>query len=141
MPGWRTDWLYRLIFQEVTDLWESVRSGDGRAGPPPDRLRVEERCGADWEAPRCLCPVRRVWTFGAEGLRPGPGEREAVTRCGERRGTFWQVGLVRFHIADDRTRLVLEYVVGPLHGRGMVLRVTGQGPGGRLCPEGPEWIS
>src|SRR3954449_845930 len=141
MPAAGTDWLYRVIFREVSNLWESVCSGDREEGPPPDRLRIEELGGADWEAARCLDPVRRVWTFGPEGLQAQPEAEVAVAECGGDRGRFWQVGLVRFHIADDRQRLVLEYVVGPLYGRGMVLRVTGQGTSGRLCPEGPEWIS
>jgi hypothetical protein len=141
MPGSRTDWLYRLIFREVGDLWEGVHSGDPEMGPPPDWLRVEELGGADWVAARCLGPVRRVWTFGPEGLHAQSGEEEAVAECGEARGVFWPVGLVRFHIAADRERLVFEYAVGPLYGSGMVLGVTGRGTSGRLCPAGPEWVS
>ena len=96
------------------------RSGDPQKGPPPDRLRIEEVGGADWEAARCVGPVRRVWTFGPEGLQARPEGEGAVAECGECRGMFWPEGLVRFHIADDRMRAVLEYVVGPLDGRGVV---------------------
>src|SRR5437868_1050501 len=100
------------------------RSGDPQKGPPPDRLRIEEVGGADWEAARCVGPVRRVWTFGPGGLRAQSGQEEAAAECGDGRGVFWRVGLVRFHVAADRGRLVLEYAVGPLYGRGVVLRVT-----------------
>lgn len=140
MPGWRTDWMYARIFREVGNLWEEVRTGDPRMGTPPEQLRVEEMCGADWEGARCLPPVRRVWTFGPDGLHPQMGEA-GPAECGAARGMFWQVGLVRFHVAVDRRRLVLEYAVGPRYGRGRVFRVAGQGKKGRLCPVGITWIS
>src|SRR3712207_4618395 len=132
MPGSRTDCLYRLIFREVSKLWERMCSGDPKKGTPPDRLRIEEWCGADWEAAQCLDHVRRVSTFGHEGLQPQDREEEAVAECGEAGGVFWQGGLVRFHVAGDRKRVTLECVIGPLGGRWMVLRVSGEGPRARL---------
>jgi hypothetical protein len=142
VPGWRTDWLYRLVFREVADLWAEVRSGNPEMGRPPELLVIEELGGADCQTARCLPPVRRVWTFGPEGLQPRPGDEENLAACAGRRGMFWRVGLIRFHVAAGRRRVVFEYVVGPRYGRGLILRVAGQGKKGRLRPEaGPAWLS
>src|SRR5262249_52350365 len=118
MPGWKTDWLYQLIFKEVAAVWGKVRS-EGRKlvpsppwlGTPPDWLCVQEFRRADWENLRCLGPVRRAWSFGGKELSPLPPE-EVDPDCGERRGMFYEVGRVRFHLAADRKRLVFEYTVG-----------------------------
>jgi hypothetical protein len=140
MAGWRTDWLYRLVFKEVAAVWEKVRSEGRSLGTPPDWLCVQELRRADWENLRCLGPVRRAWSFRSGGLSPLPPEG-VDPDCGEPRGMFYQVGRVRFHIAD-RKRLVFEYTVGPRYGRGVFFRVAGQGKRGRLHLDGPlMWVS
>ena len=41
--GWQSDWLYRLIFDEVTKLWsQAQQEGAGRFGPAPDRFYIQQ---------------------------------------------------------------------------------------------------
>ena len=60
---------------------------------------------------------------------------------------FWDRGWFCFHIAPDRKRVVITYVVGPRYARGLVLKVEGQGESGndrgRLIPDpdANSWIS
>jgi hypothetical protein len=96
-------------------------------GCPPDYLRIEECDGEAWDKAECPGAARRVWIFADGELkfqRLAPPEQPDAA---QRRGMFYKVGHVQFHIASDRKRLVLTYCVGPRYARGMVLQVVGQG--------------
>src|SRR4030095_1932277 len=101
MMGWQSDWLYQRVFQEVALLWDRIQreGAEGRWGAAPDALRVEERASAKWTHPSGTGAIRRVWIYNAGGPQllsePAP-----EYHAGERRESFWQFGLVWFHVAE-----------------------------------------
>src|SRR5713101_5209298 len=102
--GWRTDWLYQLIFAEITRLWSRAqRQGtEGRYGPPPEFLRIREYDGADWELPGCLGPVVRAWAYRGTDFAICPliedePKQSRVPGC-----MFYSRGTVGFHVRPDR---------------------------------------
>jgi hypothetical protein len=143
--GWKTDWLYSLLFRQVEQIWKRVRREAARDpelfGPAPASLCVQECREMDWEQVYCLPPVLREWTCSGVGMeeRP-PGELPQPVRT-DPDGSFYRTGLVQFHIAPDRKRVGMVYVLGPHYGRGGVYRVCGQGSTGRLIAGPNGWIS
>jgi len=143
--GWRMDWLYRLIFQQVRFVWEQMHKegADGRYGVPPDYLLVQQCREADGNKAHCLSPVLHPWRYEETGLAelsPLEAQPEAPVTI---RGMFYTVGVVRFHIAEKRDRVTFEFVLGPRYGRGRVWQVRGQGATGKLIPDTDAvgWIS
>jgi hypothetical protein len=138
--GRQSDWLYELIFDEVEKVWEQAnKEGAGRFGPAPSDLLISEMHDADWEESRCRGNPDRQWTYqGGQSL--SPAEVSAID-VGERRGMFYERGVVAFCIDSDRKRLVFSYILGPRYGRGMTFVVIGQGAKGRLSPSGICWVS
>ena len=143
--GWRTDWLYGLVFREIERIWARARKegADGRFGPAPDFLVVRQYAGANWIEPECAPPVLREWVYSGGELEPRPPTDSDKPAPLVRRGMFWDVGAVRFHIAPDRKRVVLTFQIGPLYGRGHAFRVGGQGKTSVLerDPDSRAWIS
>ena len=142
--GCQSDWLYRLIFDEVTNLWsQAQQEGAGRFGPAHDRFYIQQYAGVQWEQLFCQPPVLRVWTFEgttAPMLVPTP---PYPTPDRTVRGMFFVDGVVQFHITDDRKRNVWNHWLGRRYGRGKVLRVQGQGHDAALerDPAFGEWVS
>ncbi len=137
--GWKSDWLYKRIFNEVVNLWtRALRQGTGRFGPPPSALVIIEMRSADWENATFRGEARRQWVY--QGGEPEPVAE--LTGGGEVRGMFYERGTIAFRIDGNRKRVLLTYVLGPRYGMGAILRVVGQGAKGRLAAgEGPGWIS
>jgi hypothetical protein len=142
--GWQSDWLHRLIFDEVTNLWsQTQQEGAGRFGPAPERFYIQHYAGVDWEQLLCQPPVMRVWTFAGTTTPklvltpPFPTLDRTV------RGMFFVDGVVQFHITDDRKQIVWNHWLGQRYGRGKVLRVHGQGQHATLerDPAFGEWVS
>lgn len=142
--GWRTDWLYRLVFAEVARVWaRAQKEGEGRYGPPPDFLLIQQRADADWDQAQCLGPVLREWMYGGADFEPrSPMDADAVPPA-TRRGMFYDRGCVQFHITADRKKVLFTFQIGPLYGQGMVFRVRGQGKCGAIDqhPDAHGWIS
>jgi hypothetical protein len=140
--GWQSDWLYDLIFLEVEKVWRrALAYGSMGHGPPPAALLVSEAREGDWQTASCRSEAVRHWIYrGREpeplllaGAEPDPGQR---------RGMFYERGLVAFCVAADRKQVLFTFVLGPLFGEGMVFDVVGQGAQGRLSRSaGPSWIS
>src|SRR5262245_35997634 len=85
--GWRTDWLYHRIFDEVAQLWKRAqREGRGKFGPAPDSLVVRERSGADWEQVLCLAGVVRAWAYQGAEFDELPLAADDDIDLGEQRG-------------------------------------------------------
>ncbi len=140
--GWRSDWLYQLIFAEVEKVWmRAKREGAGQFGPPPTAFCISEMAGGDWEHVRCRGDACRRWLY--QGDEPEPAsdavdEAEIVRQA----GMFYERGGVEFFIDSDRKRVLFTYTLGPRYGLGMTFGVTGQGTGGNLTPcAGPAWVS
>lgn len=141
--GWRTDWLYGLIFHEVQRVWRrAIREGRGKFGPAPSQLLIKEMSDADWELMRSKGRELRKWCYSGGTPEPLPVEDETTESLGEQVGMFYEKGDVRFFIASDRKRVLLTYTLGPRYGRGMAFAIEGQGAKGRLVPTGgPGWVS
>jgi hypothetical protein len=148
--GWRTDWLYQLIFDEVARIWSrAVKDGITfpNSGPPPDYLLIEECGDADWERAVCLRPVLRSWTCRGADFELQPQAPPEHIPPPVERGFRDSYGIVRFQVRPDRKKLVFEYILGPLHGRGRVFLVVGQGRRGKMGgslvgdPGALSWIS
>ena len=139
--GWRSDWLYLLIFQEVEKAWKrATEEGAGRFGPPPTDFLLREMPEADWEHIRCRGDARQQWTYQGGDPEPAPCDGEDAD-LGKRRGMFYERGLVEFFINADRKRVLFTYTLGPRYGRGWIFEVVGQGAKGMLRYAGPAWFS
>jgi hypothetical protein len=141
---WRTDWLYALIFAEVRRVWyraqRDAASGGGAPGSPPALFVISEYERGDTAKARCFAPALRRWHFrGGEDF--GLVEGDAAAPGGRAQGMFYDVGRVGFFVAEDRRRVVFEYLLGPRYGGGRLLAVEGEGRSARLAPsaDGAEW--
>lgn len=122
-------------------MWANIATSTG-LGPPPTALVVREMAEADWDCPNCVGSVLRQWLYRGGEPELLPLHDRADTDVGELRGQFYERGMVAFHVAPDRRRVLFTFGVGPRYGRGLILRVEGQGSDGRLIPsEGPQWRS
>jgi hypothetical protein len=142
--GWQSDWLYRLIFDEVAILWAQARKdGAGTFGPSPDRFYVEECAAADWKELHCQPPVLRTWVF--DGSIPPVLLTPSSVPPSDRtvRGMFFVDGMVQFHIGGNRNQIVWTHILGRRYGRGKVFRVQGQGQTATLERDRDfgEWVS
>jgi hypothetical protein len=146
---WRTDWLYQLIFDEVARIWtRAIReSTSAIMGPPPDFLLIRECGDADWERVLCRPPILREWTYRGTAFELRASSDAEPLPPLTQQDAFYNYGDVRFHIRPDRKKVVFEYVLGPLYGRGIVHRVVGQGRRGKMRgwlagdPDSMSWIS
>jgi hypothetical protein len=160
--GWKTDWLYRLVFERVRDVWTEGRAYSENYNehtqaavypelrqPPLERLIVVQFADAELSVPCCTGAVLRVWRYDSAGLVPLPGEPpkpivvEREQRIQGRRCNLFLQGVVSFYISPDRKHVVFTFALGPLYGRGYTYAVSGQGKMGRLspAPDSVAWIS
>jgi hypothetical protein len=142
--GWQTDWLYRLIFDEVTKLWtQAQQEGASRFGPAPDRFYIQQYAAVQWEQLVCQPPVTCIWTFAGTTAPVLVVTPSFPTPDRTVRGMFFIDGVVQFHITEDHKRIVWNHWLGRRYGRGNVLRVHGQGQQATLerDPAFGEWVS
>jgi hypothetical protein len=145
--GWRTDWLYLLVFREVESTWERAQR-DACSSPrlfalAPEAVVVQECAAMNFEAAYPQPPVSRQWRYAGTGFEEEPpGKLPEPTRTRDDDG-FYRTGLVRFHITSDRKQVGFIVILGPLYGRGCVLKVQGQGKRARLVRDSRfnSWIS
>lgn len=137
--GWRTDWLYQLIFAEIETVWnEAQKSAKHLNDIPPIYFRVNQwsELGSD------SCRLVRQWIFNEEGIQPYVHIEPLPQNPGKH---FYLVGSFNFDIFSDRKRVHLDFVVGPRYGRGIVYAVVGQGNRGKfkgkLNPNQLLWLS
>src|SRR5262245_41203861 len=117
--GWRSDWLYQLIFGEIEALWlRATKEGVGRLGPPPQYFHIRQLAAVKWESPGPKLPVKRAWIFDAHGLRPVSQEDQVLPSRSKITGMFYEVGDVGFYVEPARKRIVLAYILGPRYARG-----------------------
>jgi hypothetical protein len=162
--GWKTDWLYVLVFDLVRDLWNSMsrfaeqmteRNGSQPSQPPLDALLVYQCGEADLSRASCRKPILREWVFDGEAFTERDSEEMAdpinphqkrsshhfaVLLAGlpkplEVRGALFVQGMVCFYITADRKHVLFTYQIGPRFGRGSLYSVEGQGQSGRLTLE------
>ena len=141
--GVKTDWLFLLIFEEVEQIWKrATREGLGNFGPALASLLISEMTEADWGTMNCCGAARRCWSYSGDKPVPVEPVEAADPRVGQQRGMFYERGIVQFHVAPDRKRVLFSYILGPRFGQGMAFKVHGQGAKGKLIPdEGTVWKS
>jgi hypothetical protein len=141
--GWKSDWLYRLVFNYLELAWTTAqRDGESRFGPAPTLLRVTEFfADNDGQQFPSLCQPRRCWVYNGLEWRaekmPEPYPVNSVV------GMFYIEARGGFFISADRKMVVIEYRFGPRYGRGGVFVVQGQGTRASLLPEQDSigWVS
>lgn len=135
--GWKSDWLYRLVFQQFEQAWMKAQAeGASRFGPAPESLLVGQHSETivDGVSPYCRGPIARKWCYaGGDWTELESGRSTSVDHAV--RGMFFQTAIGRFCISPDRMTVVIEYVLGPRYGRGFTLTVEGQGDSAVLMPE------
>ena len=146
--GWKSDWLYRLVFEQFEIAWSKAqREADGRFGPAPNSFLVTEFSESSSDnldlSPGSFQPERRIrsWRFDGHDWTPElpaePVAKPVIQRM------FFETAIGRFRISNDRRAVTIDYIFGPRNGRGIVFVVERQGDFGRLKPkpESASWIS
>ena len=161
--GWKTDWLYKLIFMRIREIWDrarheserfnqsaAVRVDPDRVQSLPKQLLIQQCANADLLRTICVEPIVRSWVYMGHGFEEQKDvPKDARRRCrvapseDEPLHNLFTQGTVRFHISDDRKQVVFTYILGPLNGRGYVCDVIGQGSTGTLenSPNSIGWVS
>jgi hypothetical protein len=119
-PLWKTDWLYRLVFRKIAELWQSVSPPSAEPTATPDALRIEEHTSADWSR----APTE-VWVFDEAGARLASFLRAEDYDHGELRENCWQFGLIQFHRRPDLRQVDMFLDLGPGQERTLVCDVVG----------------
>jgi hypothetical protein len=136
MFAWKTDPIYRLVFQEVESLWRRVREANAReASPYPEAFRIEEHSADQWQAAAGATTLKNVWIYDDAGPRLFPGLRRVPHDRGSRQGDAWQFGLIRFCIWRDGNHVVIFHDVGPGNARESRFRVETPGEPTELVAE------
>ncbi|HNB71863.1 MAG TPA: hypothetical protein PLS70_12155, partial [Acidobacteriota bacterium] len=136
--GWKTDWLYSLIFAEVRRLWNRARWESERMGPDfgpaPGPLIISEYSDGNFTNATCRGLRKRQWRYSGDEqltlIEPDDPDISHVSETSDQ--MFFSVGEVRFSISADRKSLILEHLLGPRYGCGQVFQVHGQGKRGYL---------
>jgi hypothetical protein len=138
--GWKTDWLYRLLFSEVARLWnraskEAASSPEGEESSP-EAFLIREFTQGDTRNSRCLPPVRRQWIYRGESFEEiTNADAYKHTNDETIRGMFFTTSSIAFHITPDRKQVIFLYALGPRYGKGRVYLVHHQGSQGSLIPD------
>jgi hypothetical protein len=159
--GWKTDWLYKCIFQHPEKFWKNAQklqeetvprwmSPDDRKPPdyllitqyPPFIVEPDTQTSSFSLSARFVGPPIRHWIYDGNGLRPS-ASLEGNPDLKITYGMHYKVGCFYFSISEDRKRVLLRYMMGPLFGEHKVYSVIGQGKHGRLDadPAFTGWIS
>jgi hypothetical protein len=141
---WTTDWLYSLIFAEITRLWGVAREQGTTElfGPPPRHFVIREYADADWSELVCGGPALREWLYDGTRLEER-SPTDAELHIWQAQKAFYPYGVVRLHIRGDRKKIVFTYLLGPRYGRGLVFRVCDHEGRAQLepDPEFGEWVN
>lgn len=141
--GWKSDWLYQLIFKQYELAWaKAQRDGEGHFGPASARLRVCQLPEIDLSSvPLCRGEATRCWLYDGTGWIIDDSSVPPAEPTLQ--GMFFSEARGRFAISEDRKSLVIEFSFGPRYGRGFQYMVRGQGPSAVLAvdPNGTSWCS
>jgi hypothetical protein len=161
--GWKTDWLYKCIFEHPKRLWTTAQKYQEKweeesmprwMSPdhikPPDYLLiiqyppfvVEPDAQTAGLSASFVGPPIRYWIYDKDGLRPSES-LEGNPDLKITYGMHYKVGLFCFSISADRKLVLLRHMMGPLYGEHFVYKVRGQGKRGLLegAPGFSGWIS
>jgi hypothetical protein len=141
--SWKSDWLYKLIFIEVEQLWSTAqKQGQGKFGPAPELLYIQQHTAFTENILLCSGAIACLWSYDGVVYQEIP-EGRTIIHNQTIQGMFFTHGSVRFHITPDRKTVVWNHFLGPRYGRGKAFDVKGQGRTGRLMQSTTynEWIS
>lgn len=134
--GWKSDWLYQLVFDQFQRAWiKAQRDGEGRFGPASNSLVVTLYNEAIFDSgcQYCRGTAIRSWRFNGHDW----AEYDLSTQLAVpvTHGMLYETAIGRFHISDDRRVVTIEFTFGPRYGRGFVFLVHGQGTTAKLIPK------
>jgi hypothetical protein len=142
--GWKSDWLYHIIFREVERVWAHTRrEGEGTYGPAPDRFYIQQHSEyTSTSLLLCSGYILRLWSFDGSEFTLLPHEKSGIYDT-TIRGMFYIEGSIRFHITNDRKNVIWNAWFGPRYARGKAFCVIGQGKKATLekATAFMEWIS
>lgn len=142
--GWKSDWLYRRVFEQFEKVWSDTHKSDRPFGPPPVEIFVTEYDQAVADNTSCHCKGNqiRMWRYtgGTWDLLKEPG---GASRDNPIQGMYFQTARGCFHISKNRKTIVIQYTFGPRFGQSFAWAVQGQGRSTRLIrkPDTIGWIS
>jgi hypothetical protein len=167
---WKTDRVFNLVFQHFENAWAEAH-GDAKCikktpyDSPPYEFHITQFSRVNLKKAPRLCrgnPIRS-WIYKGDEFKEV--QLKYIFRklpmfltiiCSFFKFFFWEddpeddpIARIErcaggcFYISPDRETVVIEYVFGPLYGRGFVFLVQGQGENCRLVhkPGASEWIS
>lgn len=141
--GWKTDWLYHLVFEQFEHAWaKAQKEGESRFGPASARLVISQynerhEAGSPYY---CRGGSSRSWNYAGRHWEEETSSVECVAEDNAVHGMFYHTALGRFYISEDRKTVIIEYTFGPRYGRGFVFLVKGQGKAAELLPK-PDSIT
>ena len=103
MSNWKSDPLYREIFEEIRALWDQVDES-----VRPMLYRVEDRSRLNDES-----STTEVWVYDDEGFRSVPMLRAETHNPGPTTNGFDRFGRVWFNVDRRVSKLMLAYRLGP----------------------------
>lgn len=145
--GWKSDWLYRIVFAEFEQAWKvAQKQGTGRFGPPSSELVVTQYGGTEASEDQrpigCRGDALRSWRYAGDDWEETTLP-DFKTKPNPIRGMYYERASGNFHISADRKTVVIEHVFGPRYGHGTAFLVHSQGPTAYLSPK-PDaigWVS
>lgn len=139
LPDWRTDSLYRLVFQKVeTEAWKFCRHNTD--SEYWQYVLIEEWSSAEYT--QCSGHLLRAWVRNARGLKQIPLWVHSK-RIGRIRDSIFPFVIVSFYLDSSRNYVVYCQREAHTAGHGERYRVTGTSDNPELVgdPSGGFWIS
>ncbi len=142
--GWKSDWLYGIIFAEFEKAWKQAqKEGKGEYGPASERMIISQYSGYSTEMPHCYGYLVKSWDYNGKSFELY--DEPELDSCAEPaiQGMFYKQASGSFAVSENRRAGVITYVFGPRYGRGFLFDVIGQGEKGeiRMNPGSTQWIS
>jgi hypothetical protein len=138
LPDWRSDWVYKLIFEQAETAWKHCEINHD-----PDiwqYILIEE-----WSSSKdgvCKGTVLRLWVRDAKGLREVPVQSHAK-HLSKIKARIFPFIIVEFHIYPDKSGVVVGQQEANTAGHGGSYLIHGGPEKAELVPDpsGGFWIS
>lgn len=108
------------VMFDIEQFWGMIATQsdkDALMGPPPVDLTLFEYSNADFENGKCCGDTIALETIGRDLARQ-PARFPIPPEGNPSEDAFFRHAYVRFHVDEPGDRAILEFVFGPLFGRG-----------------------
>jgi hypothetical protein len=139
---WKTDWLYKLVFQHFENAWLDVKDDRFLGAIPPEEFLITQFDEMDDDGGIRRGKPIRFWQYIGDDFIEVQ-ERDNYRESNPVRYPRYKYATGRFAISPDRKTVYIDYVFGPLYGRGYTFLVQGEGDKAKLVPKpgGFHWLS